>query len=188
MLLALAALAGCDSSRVSGCLGPLCFVGINEDDCKERGHCLCPKAAALDRTLVEALSQLRAESRRCGSVTLAPVAAMRWDLTLDTAASDHADDMQFFGFTDPIGSNGLGVFSRVDAIAAPGFRYDQTLIQLVADGESSFSGALAYWLATPSSCMQLMSTNVTHAGIACAGNTRNPARDTNRWSLVLGGG
>ncbi|MEM6985192.1 MAG: CAP domain-containing protein [Pseudomonadota bacterium] len=180
-------LSACDSSSVSGCLGPLCFIGSNNSDCNDIGHCLCPAAHDLDLDLAQALSDLRNSARQCGNVFNASAPAMSWNATLDAAATDHADDMRAFGFTDPIGSDGLSVANRVAAVAPLGFRYDQTLVQLVADGEPSLDRVLDHWLATPASCNSLMSTNLSHAGIACAGNSSVIAREVNRWSLVLGG-
>lgn len=181
------ALQACDSSSVQGCIGPLCFIGTNENDCADNGLCLCPLAADLDAELASALSTRRATQRSCGSVSYPATDAMNWDATLDAAAEVHADDMRAFAFTDPVGSNGLSVTDRVAAEATAGFAYDGTLFQLVTESKGTLDAALNTWLDIPAACTSLMSDAVTHAGIACSGNTQNAAREINRWSLVLGG-
>jgi|GEM_PF-4704716 len=180
-------LVGCDSGSVAGCVGPLCFAGNNQSTCDDTGQCLCPSASALDLALPDALTTLRASARSCGSISEASASSLVWDATLDAAATAHADDMRQFGFTDPTGSDGLDVSNRVAAEAAASFRYDTTLHQLVTDGKSSLSDALDAWVATPAACSALMSRDVSHAGLACAGNTSGRANVVNRWSLVLGG-
>ncbi|MEM7376764.1 MAG: CAP domain-containing protein [Pseudomonadota bacterium] len=181
------ALVGCDDASVSGCLGPLCFVGSTESACEELGHCLCPTADALDAAVASTVSAVRAAARSCGTVGFTPTTTVAWNATLDLAATNHADDMRAFQFTDPTGSDGLGVADRVAAVAAPTFPFDQTLHQLVAEGEPSLDAVIDTWLGTPAACASLMAVDVSQVGIACAGNTAVSAREPNRWSLVLGG-
>ncbi|MEM9604253.1 MAG: CAP domain-containing protein [Pseudomonadota bacterium] len=181
------ALVGCDEASVSGCLGPLCFVGSTESACDELGHCLCPTADTLDAAVASTVSAVRATARSCGTLGFNPTAGVAWNATLDLAATNHADDMRAFQFTDPTGSDGLSVTDRVAAVATPTFPYDRTLHQLVAEGKPSLDAVINTWLDTPAACASLMAVDVSQVGIACAGNTAVTAREPNRWSLVLGG-
>lgn len=188
-LLVLASLAvGCEY-QVSGCDGPLCVNAGNgpviSAGCESEAGCAtrCPSAQAVDENMLREVTLARRFYASCPNSAAPQFANMTFDGTLDDAAYVHAEDMARYGFVSAIGSDGLDVEDRVDALASGSYSLDNHLAQLVASGAHDAAGAVDYWLSNPAQCALLLSDKYSHLGSACSSRSG----DYSRWSLVLGG-
>ncbi|WP_431685689.1 CAP domain-containing protein [Hahella sp. NBU794] len=148
-------LAGCGGSGGAGGDN----VTDNGDDDTSPADC---QMTELDKQLLKAHNQIRAQTRTCGDKEYGDAPALTWNCKLAAAANAHSRDMADNNFFDHIGSNGLGVGARVKY---QGYFY-QVVGENIAAGYGSVSQVMQGWLDSPGHCANIMSKNYTEMGAA----------------------
>jgi len=112
------------------------------------------------------VNQARAKPRSCGDKPFDAARAVRWDESLEIAASLHAADMAANNYFSHTGRDGSTSGQRV---TRAGYRYRMTG-ENIAAGQLSPEEAVAGWLKSPTHCANLMNGMYTEMGAATAVN------------------
>ncbi|ABC29808.1 uncharacterized protein with SCP/PR1 domains [Hahella chejuensis KCTC 2396] len=116
----------------------------------------------LDKQLLKAHNEARAQARSCGGEDYDKAPALTWNCKLAAAASAHSKDMADNNFFNHTGSNGLSVGARVKS---QGYFY-QRVGENIAAGYGSVSQVMKGWLDSPGHCANIMSKGYTEMGAA----------------------
>ena len=111
----------------------------------------------------------RAESRRCGDKVYAAAPPVRWNSTLERAASGHAVDMAQNNYFSHTGRDGASPAQRV---ARAGYRYRMTG-ENIAAGQTTPEQAVGGWIKSPGHCANLMNSGYSEMAVAHATNARS---------------
>jgi len=110
------------------------------------------------------VNQARAKPRRCGDQPFGTARSIRWNESLESAASLHAADMaanNYFGHTGGDGS------TPAQRVTRAGYRYRMTG-ENIAAGQLSPEEVVSGWLKSPTHCANLMNDMYTEMGVATA--------------------
>ena len=116
--------------------------------------------------LLTLVNEARAQPRRCGEQSLGRAGPLRWNETLERAASRHANDMAANNYFSHTGRDHSTSAQRV---TRAGYRYQMTG-ENIAAGQRSPEEAVAGWLKSPTHCVNLMNQRFTEMGVAFAVN------------------
>jgi uncharacterized protein YkwD len=117
------------------------------------------------RDLVQRISEVRAESRMCGTKEFEAAGSLTWNDRLATSALRHARDLAATGGGGHTGSDGSTPSER---IADAGYEAS-TSGEIVAVGEGSMEDIVRAWLDSPGHCAAMMNPNFVDAGGAVQG-------------------
>jgi len=106
----------------------------------------------------------RAEPRRCGGKAYAAAPPVRWNGTLERAASGHARDMAVNNYFSHTGRDGASPAQRV---ARAGYRYRMTG-ENIAAGQMMPDAAVRGWIKSPGHCANLMNSGYTDMAVSFA--------------------
>jgi len=122
-----------------------------------------PATANEDATAAEALSlinQQRAAGCTCGTTSMPPVAALRLNDQLRTAAQVHANDMAIMGKMQHRGSDGSNVSARVSRAG-----FDWTAVaENIAWNQRSVEAVVNAWINSEGHCKNLMNERYRFMG------------------------
>jgi len=146
-------------------------VGVHEDRNQIWIVLAAPFAPKVDMTrqqiterMLTLVNQARAKPRRCGDQTFGSARSLKWNETLENAASRHATDMAENNYFSHIGRDGSTSAQRV---TRAGYRY-QMIGENIAAGYMSPEQTVAGWLKSPTHCANLMNGMHTEMGVALA--------------------
>lgn len=114
--------------------------------------------------ILQQINTARTAGRVCGTEILPPVAAMRWNDVLFSAAARHSQDMatrNYFSHTSP---EGVTFWQRISMEGYTGWGAGEN----IAAGQGSPQEAVAGWLASPGHCANLMNRDFTEMGAGYA--------------------
>jgi uncharacterized protein YkwD len=131
------------------------------------------------RAVAALLDQLRAQGTLCGDAAQPPVAALRWDDRLAAAAARQAADSAAMGVVTHVGSDGSDVAQRVANAGFSAWGVGEN----AAAGVPTAARVLALWQDSPPHCTNMMSSQYTDVGVACATDARSPWGE--HWIMVL---
>lgn len=116
-----------------------------------------------DKALLAELNRLREQGGNCGGEAFAAAEPVSWHCDLAFVAAEHAADQARMGVVGSTGSNGLGPVGRVAStnIIWRGVAENDLV---VADDESAISVSLQ----EPAQCANLLTSKLTHVGMASA--------------------
>lgn len=112
-----------------------------------------------EKRMIVLHNEARAVGQWCGGEWREPVAALRWDCRLATAARLHSEDMATNNFFSHVGSNG-SAFS--DRISAQGYRWSGAAENIIA-GYGTVERSVQGWLDSDGHCHNMM-TNYKDMG------------------------
>lgn len=131
--------------------------------------------------LLERISQLRAQARRCGADLLPAAAPLQWSEALQRSALRYAQELARRDLISHQGEQSAGLRERLHAA---GYRLRSAAENLAA-GPVDLDEALDQWLASPTHCENLMAPQFEDLGLACVAA---PGRYGRFWVLHLGQG
>lgn len=131
--------------------------------------------------ILQQINTARTAGRVCGTEILPPVAAMRWNDVLFSAAARHSQDMasrNYFSHTSP---EGVTFWQRISIEGYTGWGAGEN----IAAGQGSVSGVMAAWLTSEAHCRNIMQPVLTEVAVACVAQSGNTYGDY--WTMNLGG-
>lgn len=129
--------------------------------------------------ILQQINAARTGGRVCGTEIMAPVAAMKWNDLLFSAAAKHSLDMatrNYFSHTTPEGVT----FSQ--RLANEGY-FGWAAGENIAAGQSSVSEVMGAWLTSEGHCRNIMQPVLTEVAVACVAKSGS----SNYWTMDLGG-
>jgi len=118
--------------------------------------------AAQAARVLSLVNTARAQQRKCGRKSFAPVAALKSSPVLAATAAAHARDMAEHGKLTHTGSDG----SRpADRITRAGYQW-RSSGENVASGQRDADAVVADWLESPGHCANIMEPSFTEMGVA----------------------
>jgi len=178
-------LVGCDAVQLCGEYACVSY----RNECERNGTCAstprqCEAAGSIRDRAPRIVNQLRAARRSCGGAsglgsTSAAINELIWDNKLASVSASHARDMARNHFESFIGTDGLSTAERVSLAGIE----STTVFESITTGPQTSAEAINFWLDINTDCEQLLATEVTRIGMACAVSELN---DTGPyWSLLL---
>ena len=131
--------------------------------------------------ILQQINAARTAGRVCGTAILPPVAAMRWNDVLFSAAARHSQDMatrNYFSHTSP---EGVTFWQRISMEGYAGWGAGEN----IAAGQGSVSGVMAAWLTSEAHCRNIMEPVLTEVAVACVAQSGNTYGDY--WTMNMGG-
>ena len=120
--------------------------------------------SGVQKELLDAHNQARAESRRCGGVLTASAGTLRWNCLLGQAAQRHANDMANARALNHTGTDGSTFSER---IRDTGYRLS-TAGENIAVGYRTVQSVVQGWLQSSGHCRNIMNESYTEVGLAVA--------------------
>jgi uncharacterized protein YkwD len=126
------------------------------------------------------VNEARARPRRCGRQAMGPATPLKWDGSLEMAASSHSLDMAKRNFFDHRSPTGTTVSQRASAS-----RYNwKTVGENIAGGDTSVDEVIQGWLDSPDHCTNIMEPAFSDVAVACV---QQPGTEWGTyWTMVLG--
>jgi len=186
VLLTSCVLAACDTALLCGEHACVWY----QNDCEETHSCSeprqCEAAGSIRDRAPRIINQLRDAQRSCGNTSgLALIdtntSTLSWDETLARISNAHARDMARNRFESFVGSNGLSTSERVSQAGIESL----TVLESVTTGPQTVAEAINSWLDINTDCRQLISSDITRIGMACAIDELDDSGPY--WSLLLVG-
>lgn len=131
--------------------------------------------------ILQQINTARTAGRVCGTEILPPVAAMRWNDVLFSAAARHSQDMatrNYFSHTSP---EGVTFWQRISMEGYTGWGAGEN----IAAGQGSVAGVMAAWLNSEAHCRNIMQPVLSEVAVACVAQSGNTYGDY--WTMNLGG-
>lgn len=124
-----------------------------------------PLSTNIQEDLLTSLNALRTEGCFCGAEFMPPVSPLTWNVKLELAAGEHAQDMYTNDFFDHKGSDNSQVWDRVLRAG-----YDWRAVgENIAWGFESVDKVMDSWKNSPGHCKTMMSKEYEHTGAAKVG-------------------
>ncbi|GAB3651065.1 CAP domain-containing protein [Ramlibacter alkalitolerans] len=143
-----------------------------------------PAMQACSRVVVEDVLQrinaARASGFRCGRRAMGPVAPLKWDSSLYSAAERHSVDMARRNYFEHRSPDGADVKTRASA-AHYKFRM---MGENIAAGVHSMPEAMQAWFQSPGHCENIMTAEFQDVAVACA--VQAGSEWGTYWTMVLG--
>jgi uncharacterized protein YkwD len=116
--------------------------------------------------MLQRVNAFRATGAVCGSVAYPAAGALSWNTTLLQAAKGHASDMATNNYFSHTGLDGRTPAQRV---LAAGYSYGR-MGENIAAGQPTVESAMAAWIASPSHCQNMMTSDFQDIAVACVRN------------------
>lgn len=113
--------------------------------------------------LLQQINAARAQQRACGANTLPAAGALAWNDRLFSAAARHSRDMAVNNYFSHTSLDGRS-FSR--RITDEGYAWSFAG-ENIAAGQSSVSGVMSGWLASPGHCANIMRADLRDLAVSC---------------------
>ena len=113
--------------------------------------------------LLQQINAARAQPRTCGTSTLPAAGALAWNDRLFSAAARHSRDMAVNNYFSHTSRDGR-TFSR--RITDEGYAWSSSG-ENIAAGQSTVSGVLSGWLASPGHCANIMKAEFRDLAVSC---------------------
>jgi len=130
--------------------------------------------------MLQRVNDFRASGAGCGTGPLPPAAALVWNTTLLEAAKGHATDMASNNYFSHTGRDGRTPAQRV---LAAGYSYSR-MGENIAAGQVSVQSVVADWIASPSHCQNMLTSDFRDVAVACIRN--DAATYRLYWVMELG--
>lgn len=118
-----------------------------------------------EKLMLSLVNEARQKGCKCGSDYYPPVDPVEWHTLLESAAQQHANDMNNNDFFSHKGSDRSSAGDRIE-----GQSYDwKTYGENIAKGQSTEQAVMDSWLASPGHCKNIMNANFVHMGVATSG-------------------
>lgn len=131
------------------------------------------EGSAFRNSLLQEVNAVRTAGCRCGGQQMPPVAPLRWNPQLETAASRHVRDMAQSNQLSHTGSNGSDVGQRA---TKAGYTWGG-IAENIAQGHRDVPSVVAGWVKSPGHCMNIMNSDYQDMGVA---------REDDYWTQVFG--
>lgn len=135
---------------------------------------------SLPEDILRQINAVRAAGARCGGRQMGPAAPLRWDTSLQGAASAHSVDMAGRNYFDHRSPDGRSVRDRT---AATGYSW-RTVGENIAGGDTTVDGVMNGWLGSPAHCENIMEPRFSDIAVACV--QRPGSQWGTYWTMVLG--
>jgi len=130
--------------------------------------------------VLQRINEARASGYRCGRHAMAPVAPLKWDPSLYSAAEEHSLDMARRNYFEHRSPEGVSPGNRV---AAAHYK-SRTVGENIAAGVRTMPEAMHNWLESPHHCENIMAPEFQDVAVACAAQ---PGSEWGTyWTMVLG--
>ena len=136
--------------------------------------------SGLREAVLAQVNTARAAARSCGGQAMAAARPLAWNDVLFSTAARHSVDMasrNYFSHTSP---EGVDMGQRA---SAEGYAWS-SLGENIAAGNSTVSGVMALWLASPGHCSNIMNPAFTEVAVACV--ARPGTVWGTYWTMALG--
>jgi uncharacterized protein YkwD len=127
------------------------------------------------------VNALRARGATCGSQTFGPASPLSADARLSRAARNHSADMVARNVFSHTGSGGSSVGQRA---TAAGYAWS-SMAENIAAGYPTAARTVDSWVTSPGHCANLMSANLSDAGLACVSGSASTDY-ASYWTMMLG--
>ncbi len=134
----------------------------------------------LRESVLRQLNAARAAAHRCGEVLMPPTSRLVWDDQLFAAAAMHSADMARRNYFDHATPEGQRVGARA---AAQGYNW-RAIGENLAGGDRTVESVMRGWMDSPTHCQNIMNSQYTDVGVACA--QRTGSTWGTYWTMVLG--
>ncbi|MCO5234582.1 MAG: CAP domain-containing protein [Chitinophagales bacterium] len=115
--------------------------------------------------MLKIINQYRAKGCKCGSDSLPPVNALKWNVLLEKAALRHSKDMNNNNLFNHTGSDSSKANER---IKAEGYAYSYWAENILM-GTNSLEVAMDAWMNSAGHCKNIMNKNIEEIGAAKVG-------------------
>jgi uncharacterized protein YkwD len=135
---------------------------------------------AAPEELLQRINGVRAAGHRCGRRNMGPAAPLKWDASLQSAATGHSLDMAKRNYFEHRSPEGADVASRA---SASNYRW-QTVGENIAGGDRTVAEVMQGWLESPDHCENIMDPRFADVAVACVAQ---PGTEWGTyWTMVLG--
>ncbi len=107
-----------------------------------------------DQAMLAAVNAFRAQTRTCGTQTLAPAPPLAWNCQLQVAATRHSSDMATHNFMSHTGSDNSTPGERISQAGYNWYTYGEN----IAAGYNSVNSVMQAWTASPGHCANMMAS------------------------------
>lgn len=118
---------------------------------------------AYQQAVVNAINDIRSQSRQCGQQHYAAAKPLAWNPNLYKTALAHAQDMSTHNFLGHVNSSGKDLKTRLKQSQFN----SRGGAENVARGQKNLEEVLASWLKSPAHCSNMMHPKFTDYAIAC---------------------
>lgn len=123
-------------------------------------------AEKFQREFLERINNLRASGCQCGDTYMPPAPPLSWNLQLELAAYNHAEDMSKNRYFDHVSKSGKTVKDRIIAAGYDFYGYKSFIIgENIALGQRSIKEVMEGWIKSPGHCKNLMKQEYKEVGI-----------------------
>lgn len=161
-----------DTSALGAGAAPGAITGAVLADCGLR---------TLPQEVLDRINAVRATGYRCGGRSMRPVAPLRWDPSLYSAAAGHSLDMARRNYFEHRSPEGGDVRSRATATGTARWK---TLGENIAGGDRSVAEVMQAWLESRDHCENLLDPDFQEVAVACA--AQPGSQWGTYWTMVLG--
>ncbi|CAP00285.1 conserved hypothetical protein; putative signal peptide [Acinetobacter baumannii SDF] len=136
---------------------------------------------AYRQAVLNAINQIRQDSRQCGQQYFSAAKPLSWNNNLYQGANAHSKDMANNNFLGHVGSTGLDLRARLKKY----HMLSKANGENVASGQKTLNEVLAKWIASPLHCSNIMNPRYTEYAIACASD--QSAKQRSYWTQQFAG-
>ncbi len=122
--------------------------------------------------ILRLVNQYRTAGCNCGSNSYPATKPLKWNDTLENAATIHTKDMYNNNFFSHTGSDGSNVGTRLKRLH---YNYS-ACAENIANGYTTEEAVVKGWIESPGHCKNIMNPKYTHVGCVRKGNY---------WTMVL---
>lgn len=115
--------------------------------------------------MLNLVNQVRQSGTTCGKTYFAPVAALKWNSTLEKTALAHSTDMLNNNYFSHRNKEGQNAGSRMEAAGYSWKAFGEN----IARGQRDEKEVLEGWLQSEGHCKNIMNATYTEIGVARAG-------------------
>jgi uncharacterized protein YkwD len=116
--------------------------------------------------MLEKVNKLRSTGCQCGTEFMPPVPQLKWNINLELAAKNHAQDMLSKNYFDHISPSGSIPIQRAAQAGYTG----SYVTENIGKGYFTVDAVMAAWQKSESHCRAMMDSLHTDMGAAMAGN------------------
>jgi uncharacterized protein YkwD len=124
-----------------------------------------PSGRTFEQEFLKKINTIRASGCKCGKTYMSPVAPLKWDTKLETAAINHARDMYKNNYLTHTNSKGQTIKQRIEA-AGYKLRGTYSYGENIASGQRSIDRVIQGWLQSEGHCKNLMNPAFKDIGAA----------------------
>lgn len=127
----------------------------------------CDASIDLQQVMLDRINFYRAQTVNCGGQLFNPAPSLTWNSQLRNAAQTHANDMANNNFFSHTGSDGSDGARRIQNQGYNWLAWGENLVS----GSQSTIQAVDRLVASPEHCVNIMNSQFTEMGGACAQNS-----------------